>query len=415
MKSITSYVRRVSAWLGISLLLSTPGVSQDHATVQESVSQLGAVRIQQGTLLQVELAQRTNWKHVARNSVLEGRLILPVFAGSEIAIPEGTKVSLEIESVKKVGSNSGVWKRAGTAVVRAFNPLEGGRPAEYAIRLSKTEIETPQGSLVVAATALRAGYAAMIEPKIGKGGEVDTLQSSNANASNSKKGRQSMILRLDEGTLLPTPMVHTPRASDEASTRKVHAFLLTQLSASHSRKDDAFQARLAEPVRIADKLFEEGSLVDGRVSQSARPRMLSRAGSLHLHIDRITSPRGTSIAVAGTLGGVEAGPGTKYALDDEGGLHGLEPGITNAVVDLSIAYALGKVTDDIAETPIRAIGAAMSDAAVANAARYFGLGASAVFLVTRHGRDVYLPRYSEIEIDLGRLGEQASSSASLQP
>jgi len=52
---------------------------------------------------------------------------------------------------------------------------------------------------------------------------------------------------------------------------------------------------------------------------------------------------------------------------------------------LSIAYAVGKVTDDIAETPIRAIGAAMSDAAVANAARYFGLGASAEFLVTRMG------------------------------
>jgi hypothetical protein len=57
----------------------------------------------------------------------------------------------------------------------------------------------------------------------------------------------------------------------------------------------------------------------------------------------------------------------------------------------------------------------MSDAAVANAARYFGLGASAVFLVTRRGRDVYLPRYSEIEIDFARLGEQASSSASLRP
>jgi hypothetical protein len=81
---------------------------------------------------------------------------------------------------------------------------------------------------------------------------------------------------------------------------------------------------------------------------------------------------------------------------------------------LGIAYAVGKVTDDVAETPIRAVGAAMSDAAVANAARYFGLGASAVFLVTRHGRDVYLPRYSEIEIDFGRLGEPASTSAHLQ-
>ena len=415
MKSVTSYVRRISGCLATSLLLSTAGVSQDRGTVQQSVPQFGAVRIPQGTLLQVELAQRTNWKRLATKSILEGRLMLPVFAGSEVAIPQGTKVSLEIESVKKVGSHPGVWKKAGTAVVRAFNPLEKERPAEYAIRLSKTEIETPQGSLVVAASALRAGYAVMIEPNIGKSGEVRSLESSSAKSPNAKKGRQTVILRLDEGALWPTLTVHTLSGADKIQTRKVHAFLLTQLSASHSRKDDAFQARLAEPVRIGDKLFEEGSLVDGRVSQSARPRMVSRAGSLHLHVDRITSPQGVSIAIAGTIGGVEAGPGTKYTLDDEGGLHGLKPGVANAVVDLSIAYALGKVTDDIAETPIRAIGAAMSDAAVANAARYFGLGASAVFLVTRHGRDVYLPRYSEIEIDFGRLGEQASSSAGLQP
>jgi hypothetical protein len=82
-------------------------------------------------------------------------------------------------------------------------------------------------------------------------------------------------------------------------------------------------------------------------------------------------------------------------------------------VDLSIAFALGKVTDDLAETPIRAVGAAMSNAAVANAARYFGLGASAVFLVTRHGRDVRLPRYSEIEIDFGRFGQEVSASSVL--
>jgi hypothetical protein len=51
-------------------------------------------------------------------------------------------------------------------------------------------------------------------------------------------------------------------------------------------------------------------------------------------------------------------------------------------VDLSFAYAIGKVADDVAETPIGAVAAAMSDAAVANAARYIGLGASAVFLVS---------------------------------
>ncbi len=51
----------------------------------------------------------------------------------------------------------------------------------------------------------------------------------------------------------------------------------------------------------------------------------------------------------------------------------------------------------------------MSDAAVANAARYVGLGTSLAFLITRHGRDVYLPKYALIEIELGRVSETASN------
>jgi hypothetical protein len=345
---------------------------------------------------------------------LEGRLILAVFAGDEIAVPEGTKVELTIETVKKAGNDSGKWREAGSAIVRAFNPLEKGRPAEYVIRLSKTELETPQGSIAVAATALRAGYAAMLKPKIGRGAEVHSLHTTGEKRSGSMKGRQTLVLQVDEGVLCPTPSVPRSESGDSSSKPKARAFLLTPLSASQSRNNDIFQARLAEPVHLGDKFFEAGSLLEGRVSQTKRPRMLSRAGSLYLRIDRITSPQGSSTTVSGTLGGVEAEPGAKYALDEEGGLRGLKPGLKNALVDLSIACAIGKVTDDVAETPIRAVGAAMSNAAVANTARYFGLGASAVFLVTRHGRDVYLPRYSAIEIDFGRYSEEAGASDSLQ-
>ena len=413
MNATWSYVWRMSTWFCLSLLLARSGIGQNRRPALESTAPVAApgLQIQQGTLLQVDLARRTDWKHLARNSVVEGNLMLPVFVGNQIAIPEGTKVSLMIESVRKVGEESGAWKKAGHALVRAFNPIEKGRPVEYAIRVSRTEIETLQASLMVAATALRAGYAVMIEPKVGKAGAVHSVQA----PSGSNKRRQTVILQLEADVLVPTSTVPKIDAASEFRVRNVHAFLLTQLSASHSRKDDAFQARLAEPVRLGEKFFEEGSLVEGTVSQSARPRMLSRAGSLHLRIDRITSPRGESIAATGALGGVEAEPGAKYELDEEGGLRGLKPGVTNAVVDLSIAYTVGKVTDDLAETPIRALGAAMSDAAIANAARYFGLGGSAVFLITRRGRDVYLPRYSEIEIDFGRLSEDANTSTKLHP
>jgi hypothetical protein len=416
MDAVWPCVQRISLWLGISLFFVQPGVGQERAlergaasvaSIQETAS------IERGTFLQVELAEHVNWKHVAHNSRVEGRLLLPVFAGREAVIANGTKIELTIDSAKK-SDGTGKWKKAGNAVVRAFNPLERSRPAEYVIRLSKAELEGPQGRVAVAATALRAGSTAMIEMRTGTGhrGKSSGVQTSEKTRG-AAKSRQTVLLQLNERLQWPAPEVRRAQFADGAEGKKAHAFVLTGLSASHSKEGDPFQAWLAEPVSFGEQKFEADSLLEGTVSRSTPPRMLSRAGALHLRIERITSPAGISIATSGTLAGVEAGAGSKYALDEEGGLRGLKPGLANALVDLSIAYALGKVTDDIAETPIRAVGAAMSDAAVANAARYFGLGASAVFLVTRHGRDVRLPQYSEIEVDFGRSAEPKSPSAVL--
>jgi hypothetical protein len=417
MDAVWIYLQRISLWLGVSLLFVQPGVSQDRVPAAETAVFADAtetVSIERGTFLQVELAQRVDWKRLARNSRVEGRLMVGVYSGQEIVIPTGTKIELTIDSVKKAGDNAGRWKKAGNAVVRAFNPLERSQPAEYVIHLSKTEIEGPQGGLAVTATALRAGHIAMIEPRIRRGRETRGMQTPRDKSAGAAKSHQTLLLQLDEKLQWPAPAVRQVKSAETAEKGKARAFLLTQLSASHSQKGDPFQARLAEPVSLGGQSFEAGSLLEGKVSRSTPPRMLSRAGALYLRIERITSPTGISLATSGTLAGVEADRGAKYALDEEGGLRGLKPGLTNALVDVSIAYAVGKATDDIAETPIRAIGAAMSDAAVANAARYFGLGASAVFLVTRHGRDVRLARYSEIEIDFGRLGEETSGSAVLQ-
>ena len=138
------------------------------------------------------------------------------------------------------------------------------------------------------------------------------------------------------------------------------------------------------------------------------PRILSRAGSLYVRVERIVSPKQT-VTVAGFLAATETGASTPPVLEEEGILRGRKPGLKNAVVDLCIAYALGKGIDDAAETPIRSVASSMGHAAVANAARYFGMGASAIFLVSRHGRDVRLPKYAELEIAFGRLSQTTAA------
>ena len=146
---------------------------------------------------------------------------------------------------------------------------------------------------------------------------------------------------------------------------------------------------LAEPVRVGAVPFDTGSTVEGTVVRRKPLRILSRDGSLYVRVERIVSPKQT-VTVAGFLAATETGAFTPPVLEQEGILRGRKPGLKNAVVDLCIAYALGKGLDDATETPIRSVASSMGHAAVANAARYFGMGASATFLVSGHGRDVRL-------------------------
>jgi hypothetical protein len=192
--------------------------------------------------------------------------------------------------------------------------------------------------------------------------------------------------------------------------RVARAYLLTALRASLNHEGDTFRAELAEPLRVAGRVFVPGTLMEGTVVRSAAPRILSRAGSLSLRVQRIVPYEGEPLRVSGSLSAAEVDAQARFALDEEGTLHGRKPGIVNGLVDLGCAYALGKVSDDIAETPIRAIAASMSNAAVANAARYVGLGTSVAFLLTRHGRDVYLPKYALMEFDLGRVTKTVPSA-----
>jgi len=398
-------VLRMTLCFGALLALGLPLRSQDRGVQTESqrLSSVEATtQIDAGTVLDVELAPGHEWKRIAKNSTVEGRFRFPIFAREQVAIPAGTKLSLAVESVKKTSNSRGKWTTFRNAAVRAFNPLQTARHPQYVVKLSKIEMDSPHGRLSVSATVLRAGRSILVEERTERNGLRHDRATQQA-AQDRARARQVALLQLDDALAWPSPLAGEIGALSLAPPPRARAFLLTPLSASRSHIGDVFRAQLAEPVRLGEALFEAGSVLDGRVSAGRPPRMLSRAGSLYLRFERIRSPLGPSLEVAGTLRAVELDAPNHFALDDEGMLRGLKPGVKNALVDLGIAYAVGKITDDAAEAPIRAVGAAMSSAAVANAARYFGLGASTVFLVTRHGRDVNLPKYTVIEVDFGRL------------
>lgn len=375
--------------------------------VGDSPARSATLPLPSGMLIPVNLNVK-DWKHAKSGQVLEGHLSLPLYGSQQTIVPAGTTVRVTIESVERVRPNGGTWKTIGRGIVKAFNPLDKSASPQYHVKLRSAEIVGPEEVAVpMQAEVLLASTSLIVRPQEERSHK--TTHSSASKKSNSREVHSRLLLRLEEPIEWQGPAFSAD--SGEAQTAqgaRGRAFLLDGLSASQTQEGDRFHAVLAEPVRLGGQTFDAGSVVEGSVMRRAPPRMLSRAGSLYLRVDRLTSQQQT-IAVDGSLVAAESGTGTPPVLDEEGILHGRKPGVKNALVDLGIAYVVGKASDDIAETPIRAVGAAMSDAAVANAARYFGLAGSAIFLVTRHGRDVRLPQYAEIEIDFGRVNQAAST------
>ena len=389
------------AMLPLALRAQEPAIGE--AGLARPAANVSALRVDSESLLRVEFPGRKTWGRVEKGAVLEGRLSLPLYAGEHVVAPEGSTIRVTVESTEKIRESLGFWRKTGHALVRAFNPLETSRPAEYRVELSAADLLLSTGEMVALdARVLRATSTVIVQPKAKSSQETGAALKKSA-------PRGTLLLALQQQAVPPvrTDEYAAPVIAAEEQ-RMARAYLLTAMRASLNHKGDTFRAQLAEPARVAGRMFTPGSVVEGTVVRSVAPRMQSRAGKLYLRVDRIVPVEGESLGVSGSLSAAEADAQAKFALDEEGTLHGRKPGIKNGLVDLGYSYFLGKISDDISETPIRALGASMSDAAVANAARYVGLGTSLAFLVTRHGRDVYLPKYALIEIELGRVSETAT-------
>jgi hypothetical protein len=383
--------------------------AQEHAAEEKvpvaATPAISAAPGESDTLLRAVFPGQKNWGRVEKGTKLEGRLSLPLYDGEEMVAPADSVVRVTVNSAEKIREPLGFWRKSGRAIVRAFNPLETNHPAEYQVELGAADLLTPTGEVrPLEVRVLRASSGVMVQPKSG------SLKSAGAERRKSKAGNILLMALSREASSSVTAGHGLAPVNAASEQRSGRAYMLTGLRASTNHQGDTFRAQLAEPVRIGGRVFAPGTAVKGTVVRRVPPRMLSRSGRLYLRVDRIVPAGGESLRVGGSLSAAEADAQSRFALDEEGTLHGRKPGMLNGLVDIGYAYFVGKVSDDIAETPIRAIGAAMSDAAVANAARYVGLGSSLVFLITRHGRDVYLPKYSLIEIDFGRVTETSAAA-----
>jgi hypothetical protein len=179
--------------------------------------------------------------------------------------------------------------------------------------------------------------------------------------------------------------------------------LLGEVSASKSKAGDGFQARLLEPVTIdARVVIPAGSLFDGKVLKKTPPRWGSRAGALTLAFTGLTLPGGNRIPISASLAGAELDRRSHTKIDSEGQLHGEHPGKAWMAINIGVTAGLAKEADDATQLIIEAIVATATDASTAGASRIVSSCVSGIYMVSRHGRDVLLRRFTEMDISLDR-------------
>lgn len=214
-----------------------------------------------------------------------------------------------------------------------------------------------------------------------------------------------LAVQLEQPIEVPVAAASAPPAPAAAETGPItlppgtHArlLLLSDLSASENQQGDTFQARLLEPVRTKDGqlVLPEGSMFDGHISKLVPPRRLSRAGSIHLAFDKITLGEGAgqtvvSDKIAASLAATEVANQSKVKMDEEGTLHGANRTKKQLAEDLGLGLGMEQVVDEAMEMALRAV------------APYAGAATGLAFLLGRHGKDVDLPKYTEMEVVLSR-------------
>jgi hypothetical protein len=360
--------------------------------------------------VKVQLNSPLKLSKLKLGDVVEGKLARDVYSSDRELFPARSRVRLSVDHMEKrrrVRNDHWPW------VVTAFTPRHENYPVFKTATVSGASGDnTLQVSLI---SISRVQDVRAQSKKKGSGrqaGDVEVNKSSAAEGLQ-RVAAQTMVLEAfgidkegyssthGDGASSSAPDVSGIETLPAGTACKI--LLLGNVSASTSKPGDALEARLIEPVVLNSRVvLPAGTLVEGRVVKKTPPRWGSRAGSLALTFTGLTLPGGNLVPISASLAGAELDRRSHTKIDAEGQLRGERPGKAWMAINIGVMAGLAKEADDTTQLIIEAIVSTATDTSTAGTARIVSSCISGLFMVTRHGRDVVLPRFTEMDIRLDR-------------
>ncbi len=392
------------------IALALAGVATGSALYAADDQSTHSPRPESGLYLKVQLSNPVRMSKLKPGDVVEGSLSRDVYSADRKLFPSGNTVRLTVDRTerrKRIRNDHWPW------VIQAFTPRHENYPVFESATVTQDKGASSLPVSLISVSRLREVHAKARKNKPGQISSADTdgIRVSQSNAK--KTATPALVLEAfgiesaSSATDVTSQATSAARDSGEAETLPVGTrckiLLLDSVSASKSKPGDAIRARLLEPVLLnSTVVIPAGSLIEGKVVKKTPPRWLSRAGSLYMTFTELTLPGGNRFPIAASLAGAELDVRSHTRMDAEGRLHGERPGKAWMAINLGMTAGIAKEVDDGLQLVIEAIVSTATDVSTAGTARIAASCASGLFMATRHGRDVILPHFTELDISLDR-------------
>lgn len=354
--------------------------------------------------LKVQLDKSLKLSKLKPGDVVEGKLARDVYSSDRELFAAGSPVRLAVDHMekrRKAPDDHWPW------VVNAFTPRHEPYPIFKTATVSGANGEN---ALQVSLISISRKREVQAQAKKKSGKKTDEAGSVEVSKSGGMYGSGKLATPMMVLEAFGVEPEKPPSASADLSALETlppgtacKILLLGNVSASKSKPGDVVQARLIEPVLVNSRVvLPAGSLFQGKVVKQTPPRWGSRAGSLYLTFTGLTLPGGNVMPIAASLTGAELDRRSHTRIDAEGQLRGERPGKAWMAINIGVTAGLAKEVDDATQLIIEAIVTSATDASTAGTARIVSSCISGIYMVSRHGRDVVLPRFTEMDISLDR-------------
>jgi hypothetical protein len=398
----------------VTLVLLAAGLAPSptfcSAADDPSARAQGAGAADSGLYFKVRLSNPVRMSQLKSGEVVGGSLSRDVYSADRKVFPSGSGVRLTVDHMekrKRIPNDHWPW------VVQAFTPRHENYPVFKNATVAEDKGESSVQVSLISVSRMREVQAKAKKNKSGQqpGAENGAVEVSQSNAK--KPATPTLVLEAfgienvpstaDSKNEVDSAQPDSVRPETLPAGTHCRILLLGNVSASKSKPGDVVQARLLEPVLLNSKVvLPAGSLFEGKVVKKTSPRWLSRAGSLYLTFTELTLPEGNRFPIAASLAGAELDEKSHTRMDAEGRLHGERPGKAWMAINLGVTAGIAKEVDDGIQLVIEAIVSTATDVSTAGTARIISSCASGVYMATRHGRDIVLPRFTEMDISLDR-------------